>query len=159
MSELLEKFSKKLPKFPDGRIDYRDSKEAAVVSVFVMCGNELLLLKRSDRVGNYKGRWNVVAGYFDELKSPEEKALEELKEETGINSDQILKIKSFPHFKLIDNEIDKVFYTFPVLVLLDKKPEIKLDWEHTEFKWVDLNNLNKFETVYGLGEILVLVKE
>ena len=70
MLELLEKFSKKLPKFPDGRIDYRNSKEAAVVSVFVMCGNELLLLKRSDRVGNYKGRWNVAAGYFDELKSP-----------------------------------------------------------------------------------------
>ncbi len=154
MYEILENFAKKLPKFPDGRIDYRNSDEAAVLSIFVMFRGEFLLLKRSDRVGNYRGRWNVVAGYFDELKSVGEKALEELEEETGVNADQVSKLKAFPYFKLVDEEIDRIFYVFPILVLLNEKPDVKLDWEHTEFKWIDPKELKKFDVVYGLQDVL-----
>lgn len=154
MYEILENFANKLPKFPDGRIDYRNSREAATLSIFIMFQGELLLLKRSDRVGNYKGKWNVVAGYFDEIKSVGEKAYEEVKEETGINADQVLKLKAFPYFKLIDEEIDRTFYVFPILVLLSEKPDIKLDWEHTEYHWIDPIEMNKFNVVYGLQEVL-----
>ncbi|MCL5410285.1 MAG: NUDIX domain-containing protein [Patescibacteria group bacterium] len=154
MYEILENFAKKLPKFPDGRIDYRNSKEAAVLSIFVMFQGELLLLKRSGRVGNYRGRWNVVAGYFDEIKSVGEKSLEELEEETGIKPSQISKLKAFPYFKLVDKEIDKIFYVFPVLILLNEKPDVKLDWEHTEYQWIDPIEMNKFNVVYGLQDVL-----
>lgn len=154
MSKILEKFYKNLPKFSDGRIDYRGSKESAVINVFIMHDGQLLLLKRSDKVGNYKGRWNVVAGYYDELKSVEEKALEEVGEETGILEGQISNIKTCQNFKLIDKEINKIFYVFPVLIYLNCKPEIKMDWEHTEYKWIDPADSDGYETVYGLDEIL-----
>ncbi len=155
--KIVEQFYNKLPKFLDGRIDYRNSRESAVINVFIMHEERLLLLKRSDKVGNYKGCWNVVAGYFDELKSVLEKALEEVGEETGIGRDQILNIKVCEDFKLIDKEIDKIFYIFPVLITLKSKPEIKLDREHTECRWVDPNELSKFKTVNGLHTVFKFV--
>lgn len=152
--KLLNKLNKALPKFPDGRIDYHNSKDSAVINIFVFYNKKLLLLKRSTRVGNYRGRWNVVAGYLDELKPLEEKALEELKEETGISEDQINKITPLPCFKIDDKEIDKIFHCFPVLVELKNKPEVKLDWEHTEYRWIEPKKIKKFEIVYGLDKIL-----
>ncbi|MDG6217994.1 MAG: hypothetical protein QCI00_00945, partial [Candidatus Thermoplasmatota archaeon] len=79
---LLEQFSKQLPKFPDGRIDYTSSDVAPVITVFITFENTMLLLKRSSNVSTYKETWNTVAGYLD---SPNqtifEKILEELHEE------------------------------------------------------------------------------
>jgi len=34
-----------------------------------------------------------------------------------------------------------------VLVTLNKRPKIKLDWEHTEYKWISLDDLNNFNVV------------
>jgi hypothetical protein len=66
--DIISRLAEKLPKFLDGRIDYTDAKEAAVLNCFVMHDGELLLLKRSDKVSHYKGVWHVVAGFLDEVK-------------------------------------------------------------------------------------------
>ncbi|HDD36375.1 MAG TPA: hypothetical protein ENF50_02775, partial [Archaeoglobus veneficus] len=83
--EMLNEVSKKLPKLSDGRIDYSNSDVAPVVTVFVRYNNEILLLKRSNKVRTYKGKWNTVAGYIDEFKPLKEKILEELREEIGVD--------------------------------------------------------------------------
>jgi 8-oxo-dGTP pyrophosphatase MutT (NUDIX family) len=49
-----------------------------------MKGDKLLILKRSDKVGTYKGLWGGVAGYVEENEEPYETALKEIKEEVGI---------------------------------------------------------------------------
>ena len=68
IEKLLNELSKKLPKFEDGRIDYSNSNISIVVTVFVKFQDEILLLKRSDKVSTYQGKWNTVAGYIDDLK-------------------------------------------------------------------------------------------
>ena len=67
-----------LPKFEDGRIDYTSSKKAPILLCFVKFQEKILLVKRSNKVGNYQGKWNVVAGFIDEPKPLKEKVLEEL---------------------------------------------------------------------------------
>ena len=89
--DLLKKFSKKLPHFEDGRINYSDSNEAPVVTIFVKYKNEILLLKRSDKVRTYREKWNTIAGYLDEVKPLKEKVLEELREEIGVIEKNILR--------------------------------------------------------------------
>ncbi len=91
--DMIKTFHEKLPKFSDGRIDYTNSDTAPVVSIFVKHGDEILLLKRSDKVNTHKGKWNNIGGYIDELKPIKQKALEELNEETGINEKMIASIK------------------------------------------------------------------
>lgn len=50
-----------------------------VASVALLCGDRLLIGRRSD-----SGRWNMPGGHIDEGETPKEAALRELREETGI---------------------------------------------------------------------------
>ena len=90
---IIQKFSKKLPHFPDGRINYSSSRTAPVINVVVKHKDKILLLKRSDKVSTYKGKWQTVAGYLDEVKPIKEKVLEELKEEIGVFDNDFKEVK------------------------------------------------------------------
>ena len=156
---LLIEFSEKLPKFEDGRIDYTNSEEAPVITVFVKYKEEILLLKRSDKVGTYKEKWNTIAGYLDEIKPIKEKVLEELREEIDVHREQIKSIKFREPYPLIDKELNKKWLIHPVLVELKEKPEIKLDWEHTEYKWIYPKELSNYDTIIDFARTLKLALE
>jgi len=115
-----------------------------------MYGDEVLLMKRSDRVRTYRGKWNTVAGYLDEIKPLEEKVLEEIKEETEIERNAIESIKNGTIYSFKDEKINKTWIIQPVLVRLRDKPDIKLDWEHTDFRWVRIEDIDRFDTVPNL---------
>ncbi|MFH1523004.1 MAG: NUDIX domain-containing protein [Patescibacteria group bacterium] len=150
ISEIIKEFASRLPKFPDGRIDYSNSDSAPVLMVFVKYKDKVLLLRRSDKVRVYKGKWNGIGGYLDELKSVKEKVLEELTEETGINSEIVSVIKIADYYKYFDSSVNKTWYINSALVELKKEPEIKLDWEHTEYKWVEQRDITNYDVVSGL---------
>ena len=150
----IEEFANKLPKFPDGRIDYSKSDTAPVITVFIKYGDKILLLKRSDKVRTYQRKWNAVAGYLDELRPIREKILEEVKEELGISEDNISQIRIGKPYQFTDTKANKTWIVHPVLTELKNKPEIKLDWEHTEYKWIKPEELKEFETVPNLDKSL-----
>jgi len=150
----IKEFSQKLPKFPDGRIDYSKSDTAPVITIFVKYEDRILLLKRSDKVRTYQGKWNTVAGYLDELRPVREKILEEVKEELGIIEDNILSIRLGEPYEFTDEKANKTWIVHPVLVELKNEPEINLDWEHTEYKWIRPEELKNFDTVPKLGKSL-----
>lgn len=155
--DLLKKFSKKLSHFEDGRIDYSDSDEAPVIIVFVKSKDKILLLKRSDKVRTYKRRWNTVAGYLDEIRPIREKIIEELRDEIGINENNVKSINIKDSYKIKDKEIDKTWIVHPALVELKNKIELKLDWEHTEYKWIKVEELKNFDTVKDLDKSLMRI--
>ena len=150
--DIIKEFSKKLPKFKDGRIDYSKSNEAPVITVFIKFKDKILLLKRSDKVLTYKGKWNTIAGYLDEVKPIEDKVKEELREK--INVKEFLSIKIGKYFKILDKKINKKWIVTPVLVESKDKPEIKLDWEHTEFEWIKPEEMKNYDTVVSLDKSL-----
>ena len=150
--ENLRQFSKTMPHFEDGRINYHNAKKAFVVSCFVKFNDEILLLKRSNKVWTYKGKWNVVAGYLDELKPIKQKVLEELYEETKITKDKVSTMKIAEPFESHDKSIEITFVIHPVLIELKEKPEIKLDFEHTEAKWVKKDKLKTYDAVPNMLE-------
>lgn len=152
LEKVLQEFSEKLPKFSDGRIDYSSSGKAPVLTCFVKYEDKILLLRRSDKVRTYRGLWNTVAGYLDELRPLKEKAQEELREELGITVDMIEKIKLGEPYEFSDKNINKTWIIFPVLVELSREPVIILDWEHTEYQWIDSIDLKKFDIVPNLEE-------
>jgi len=147
LMKTIREMSRKLPKFTDGRIDYSKSKMAPVLSIFVKQGKDILLLKRSSKVGNYKEKWSTVNGYLDEIKPIEEKVFEELEEEIGITKSMISSIDIKELFKFKDENLDKVWLIYPVIVELKEKTKIKLDFEHTDFKWVRKEDIRNFDTI------------
>jgi hypothetical protein len=49
----------------------------------------------------------------------------------------ISDIKYGDSHTIVDKDINKTWIIHPILVSLNKKPEIVIDWEHTEFAWID----------------------
>src|SRR3970040_1261807 len=109
---VIEKFHRDLPKFSDGRINYTNSDTAPIITIFVKCEDEILLLKRSDKVSNYRGKWSVVAGYLDELKSVKEKVLEEIQEELKLTSDLIQSIAIREPYDFVDGSLNKTWLVY-----------------------------------------------
>jgi len=151
---LIEEIGKELPRFEDGRINYRTSDKAPVVSIFVTYKDDILLLKRSDKVRTYQGKWNTVAGYLDEIKPIKEKVLEELQEELKITESDIENIHFGEFYELHDPQINKTWFVQPVLVIVKEKPEIEIDWEHVEFKWIKKEEISNFDIVPGIEKSL-----
>ena len=154
---VLREFAKKLPMFSDGRIDYSNSNRAPVLTCFVKYADKILLLKRSDKVRVYQGLWNSVAGYLDEFRPLEEKAQEELREELGIAAEIIKQTKLGQPYELYDESVGKIWIIFSVLVELNQEPVIKLDWEHTKYCWVSLEEVKNFDIVPGLDKTMARV--
>ena len=156
LSKLLKEFEN-LPRFPDGRIDYSNSNKALVLTCFVKFKDKILILKRSNAVSTYKGKWCTVAGYIDEEKPVSEKAFEELREELGIMKKDVAQLKTGMPYEFFDPEAKKTWIVFPVLAELKKMkkmPDLKLDWEHSAYKWIKPEELSSYDVVPNLDESL-----
>ncbi len=150
--QLLASFSKILPHFADGRIDYSDAQTAVVLTVFIKHNNQILLLKRSDKVRTYQHKWNTVAGYLDNPQQTlKEKIFEELNEETSITSDIIASCKIGSSYQFTDAEIKRTWFVFPAMVTVKGEPNIHLDWEHDRYQWIYPADINEYDTVPNLN--------
>ncbi len=145
LKEKLQEFDAKYNHFPDGRIDYSHTDAACAVILFVMYRDELLLMKRSEHVRAYQNKWDVAAGYYDEMVEPEEKAYEELKEEAGISKGDVASMQVGKMFMRHDADFGSTWFNVPILVTLNCKPNVVLDFEHTEFAWVTFDQLKNYD--------------
>lgn len=109
----------------------------------------ILLLKRSDRVGSFQGRWAAVSGFLED-PTPLGQAYREIEEETGIGRSQVdLESSARPIYA---REGDRIYVVHPFRFLLPTPVEIHLDWEHAEYEWVDPAEIARRITVPKLGE-------
>jgi nicotinamide-nucleotide amidase len=58
-----------------------------VVTSFLESNNRILILRRSNKVGTYQGRWGGISGYIE--KNADQQALTEIKEETGLADNDV----------------------------------------------------------------------
>lgn len=142
ISEIIKKYEKNLPHFPDGRIDYSNAEEAPTVICFLKYEKEILMLKRSSLVRTHKNNWSTVAGYLDESKPIVEKASQEVEEETKIDRKKIFSITRGGPVKI--EEKMKTWISHPILMELKEKPKIELNWEHTDYKWVKIEETKSY---------------
>lgn len=152
---LVSQLSEQLPHFPDGRIDYSNSPVAPVLNLVVSFEHKVLLLKRSEQVLEYKGKWNSLGGYLDEVKAVEEKMYEELYEELNVSKQLVKKLTIGDTREVQDSRIGRTWYIVPGLAELKIMPEIQLDFEHTEFAWVLPEEVSMYDTVPGLDKLIL----
>jgi 8-oxo-dGTP pyrophosphatase MutT (NUDIX family) len=109
----------------------------------------VLILKRSERVGSYRGKWGAVAGYVEEWETPDETARKEIREETGI-TDAELVCRGEP-YEFQDPELGVTWVIHPYR-FATRSERIRLDWEHVEARWVSPEELERYDTVPHLVE-------
>lgn len=123
-----------------------------VVTAFIRHQGQVLLLRRSDRVGSYPGRWAAVSGYL-ERDSPREQALIEIREEIGILPESLRLIREGRPLRVPAPERGTLWVVHPLLFELMGSPcEIRLDWESAEARWLDPAEISSLETVPKLGD-------
>ena len=135
----VNRLSRALPRFPDGRINYTSATEAVVVDCYVLRQEELLILKRRNQIAGSMTPWHVVAGYLDQACTLRQKALEEVVEETGVT--QICSMEAIAPYVHVDV---KAWTVYPVAVRIFPGSEIRLNEEHTEFAWIKPNRVSEY---------------
>jgi len=127
-----------------------------VVTCLLEHDRKILLLKRSNLVGTYRGLWGGVAGYVEELEDPYDTAVKEIRQETGIDLDDLeLVLKGSP-IEFSDTYDGRRYdwIVYPFLFHIESKELVQIDWEHEEYRWVSPSELKKFDIVPGLDEVV-----
>jgi 8-oxo-dGTP pyrophosphatase MutT (NUDIX family) len=124
-----------------------------VVTVFLRNEMKILILKRSEQVRSYRGKWAGVSGSV-EGGSPLMQAMQELQEETGLKGADVRFVKAGREFEVEDDSIGQTWVVHPFLFDALNLDRFELDWEHSEHKWIDPLELELFETVPMLGKSL-----
>lgn len=131
-------------------------QEEHVVTNFLEFEGKILILKRSKKVGTYRGRWAGVSGYIE--RDSDEQALIEIKEEVGLEEKEVELIKKGQPLVISDEKINRKWIVHPYRWLVKDPEKIKIDWEHQEIRWIEPGNLSKYPTVPGLKEAWEKVK-
>lgn len=113
----------------------------------------ILLVKRSERVGSYNGKWAGISGFVEPGVSPDEQAYTEIREETTLQRDQVRMLRRGTVVEYSDSELNRHFYIHPFLFEVFNPEQIKTDWEAVDMNWIDPAELGKYETVPKLQEV------
>lgn len=124
-----------------------------VVTVFLSYHGRVLLLRRSDRVGSYRGRWAGISGYVEQHEDPLNRALKEISEEVNLTRDEVSLAKMGQPLPALDENLHTLWVVHPFL-FLTSHPRINLNWEHDAYRWTSTKDLHSFETVPKLEEAL-----
>ena len=125
-----------------------------IVTSFIKDNKKILILKRSKKVKSMKGLWSGISGIIEKDEIPLERAKIEIFEEVGILENEIRLIKSTKEIRINSPQYkNHEWEVFPFL-FESKKPNVKLNWENSEFRWVEIEELKNYETVPSLEKIL-----
>ncbi len=122
-----------------------------VVTVFLSHQGKILILKRSQKVGTYQGKWAGISGYLEGDESPAERAVKEIREETGLDSDSVTKKREGIVLRAFDRS-DRRLWLVHSFLFEAQRSDIKLDWEHTETRWIEPRELPALDAVPKLKE-------
>jgi 8-oxo-dGTP diphosphatase len=127
-----------------------------VVTCILEHEGKILVLKRSNQVGTYRGLWGGVAGYIEELEDPYDTALKEIREEVGVDAEAIELIRKGNPLEFSDTYDGKRYdwIVYPFLFHLQAKELVRIDWEHEEYRWVHPSEVKKMHIVPGLDDVI-----
>ena len=129
-------------------------RSTRIITAFIKNNNKILILKRSDKVRSMKGLWSGISGIIENNEIPINRAKIEIFEEVGIKKNKINLVKSMEKIKIRSPQYENhEWEVFPFL-FETKETEIKLNWENSEYKWINVNELKNYETVPSLDKIL-----
>jgi 8-oxo-dGTP diphosphatase len=127
-------------------------EEKHVVTSFLEYDNKILILRRSQAVGTYQGKWAGVSGYIEEGNIPFKQSLEEIREETGLSRLDVKLIKKGEVLEVVDEDLGRKWVVHPYLFRVKDPTKVRIDWEHKEAKWILPQDIDKYSTVPKLKE-------
>lgn len=128
-------------------------KKIKVVTVFLVHEGKILILRRSSKVRTMKHKWAGISGYIESNENVLERAYKEISEEVGLQSSEIELITGAETLEVPDRERDTLWIVHPHLFKASRT-DLRLDWEHDRYQWIDPSEITDYETVPMLKEAL-----
>ncbi len=129
-------------------------RSTKIVTSFIRADGKLLILKRSDKVKSMKGLWAGVSGIIEKNEEPLKRAKIEIFEEIGITEDKITLVKASKEMKVNSPQYENHEWEIFPFLFETENPIIKLNWENSEYKWINSNELEEYEIVPSLQKVL-----
>ena len=125
-----------------------------IVTTFLTNSDKILLLKRSQKVKTMKNLWAGISGLIEGDEEPLSRAKIEIFEEVGIEDTNIKLIKEGGSIVIESPQyVNHQWEVFPFLFSC-KNREIKLNWENSDSKLIEIDEINNFSTVPSLDKVL-----
>ena len=115
------------------------------VTCVIRCRGRILLLRRAPTVLVNPDLWSAVTGRVEHGQSFEASAFQEIREETGLERRNLTLVRRGRGFRL---RIRRGVVTLVQPFLFDSRTRlVRLNWEHTDSKWVRPVDLHKFRLI------------
>ena len=125
-----------------------------IVTSFIQDEQKLLILRRSNQVKTMKGLWAGISGIIEKNELPLTRAKIEIYEETGISEDKIRLIKNAAKLRIHSPQYENHEWEIFPFLFEAKNPDIKLNWENSEYTWITIDELKNYNTVPSLEKVL-----
>ena len=129
-------------------------KRVYAVTSLLESEGEILILLRSERVSTYQGKWGGISGAVDEGRTPDEQALVEIEEESGLSVGDVELIGKGDPLVFDDETLGLRKAVYPYLFHVKDRNKIKIDWEHKAMRWIEPGDIDNYETMPKLKETL-----
>lgn len=127
-------------------------KTRHVITAFLRRDGCILLVRRSEHVGTYQGKWSGISGFLE--TDPLQQAYTELREETGVSPSDVTLASTASPLEVPDRDRDTCWVVHPFLFDLAPDGKIALDWENTEHRWTAPEEVGALPTVPKLDAAL-----
>ena len=125
-----------------------------IVTSFLKNSDNILLLRRSEKVKSMKNLWAGISGLIEGNEEPIKRAQIEIYEEVGIKKSNITLVKEGDRILIESPQYENHQWEVYPFLFSSTKREIKLNWENSDSKWIKMNEMNNFMTVPSLDKVL-----
>lgn len=133
-------------------------EEVHVVTNFLKYDSQILLLRRSQKVGSYEQKWAGISGYIEKDQTALEQAWQEIAEEASLLKSDLTLLKEGLPLEVVDEKLGRTWVVHPFQFELLYPDKIRIDWEHSEFKWIFPREIKDHDCVPGLYEAWLRVE-
>jgi len=95
------------------------TRSTKIITCFLKKEDQILILKRSNKVKSMKGLWAGISGIIEKNESPLQRAKIEIFEEVGINDDEIKLIKESGEMRIMSPQYENhEWEVYPFLIFI-----------------------------------------
>jgi len=124
-----------------------------IVTVFLEHHKKILILKRSQKVKTMKTKWGGISGYIEQ-EEPVKRALKEIAEETGLKNKNVTLLRIGEPLEAVESGKPEITWIVHPFLFSSNTDQIRIDWEHDEYKWINPKEIENYETVPRLEDAL-----
>ena len=135
-----------------GVLELSDVRAVPVVSVVLRNRGRILIVRRSEAVRSFRGRWSAISGHLEGREEPKRRAILEAREETGLRRIAFRAAGS----PVYARDASTMYVVHPYLFDTATR-RVRLDWENVEHRWIRPGELDLFETVPRLKDVVAAV--